>query len=74
MENPNIIENPVAGLISTVVCFVHLIFALALNNIEFILRIGASGVAIIAGIMAIRYHNLAYIEKKEIIKKLKSNP
>lgn len=49
-------------------------FATIVNNIEITVRVAAGIMAIASAIMAMRYYHYATKEKKETLKKLKSNP
>jgi hypothetical protein len=69
MENTQFLGHPVTGLLSTCVCIISGVIASIITNIELWVRIGAGGIAMISGLMAIRYYYYATKEKQQSLNK-----
>ncbi len=64
--------NPVLATVYAVIAFIAGLFASIVPHIELIVRVGAGVAATASALAALRYYRVAYQEKKESLKKLKS--
>lgn len=65
-------EDPYIAAAYMVICFCSAFVASILNNVEIIVRVGVGATAIVSAVFAARYYHYAAKEKKESIKKIKS--